>query len=230
MNRFLVLRKELVENGKELTQKQLSKKIGISQKRISNLENGKEPSISEMKAYHDFFNVPYEYLLGELGATRYHENLRIGKELGLSDKAINNIQKMRDCDKDILNWILEQTYTIWEKREFCGETRDTLIETGVCYELFPLLTFILSADPCTMSMLDYCDYCRSYRKTGEYPKSLLYFMEKHDDIVFVDKSNPENHSVQMIDGDIAIEVLFVRMTSLLKELREKWQAERHKST
>ena len=73
--------------------------------------------------------------------------------------------------------------------------------------------------------------CRIIKALG-YESNLVGIPES-----FEVQNNEENedqidnqNEIQIIDGDIAIEVLFVRMTSLLKELREKWQAERHKST
>lgn len=43
--------------------KDLSKDIGIAAPKISELETGKRnASLSELKAYHKHFNVPYEYL------------------------------------------------------------------------------------------------------------------------------------------------------------------------
>lgn len=37
----------------------------VSASHICELENGKEPSLNELKVYHKHFNVTYEYLLGE---------------------------------------------------------------------------------------------------------------------------------------------------------------------
>lgn len=66
-NRFTELRHKLSkELGKNISQRELSKLIAIPQSRISDLENNKkEPSFAELKAYHNFFRVSYEYLFGE---------------------------------------------------------------------------------------------------------------------------------------------------------------------
>lgn len=44
--------------------KDLAKDLGIPAPKISELENNKrDASLTELKAYHKYFNVPYEYLL-----------------------------------------------------------------------------------------------------------------------------------------------------------------------
>lgn len=65
MNSFETLRKSLIWNGKPVSQRKLSKEIGIAASHISELETGRTPSTCELKAYHLFFRVSYEYLLGE---------------------------------------------------------------------------------------------------------------------------------------------------------------------
>lgn len=91
INIFRELRSRYDTDEKEFSAKELSKKIGLSPKVISVLENseknGHEPTLTELKAYHKEFNVPYEYLLGETNSS-FYENQTINKELGLSDKSI----------------------------------------------------------------------------------------------------------------------------------------------
>ena len=71
MNVFYELRAEKHtrdEKGnviKEFSQSELAKELGIAQSKISDLEKekgGKAPSKKELKAYHDYFHCPYEYL------------------------------------------------------------------------------------------------------------------------------------------------------------------------
>ena len=54
------------EKGNPMGVNKLAKLTGIASSRISELENGKrEMSLTELKVYHSFFNVSFEYLLGE---------------------------------------------------------------------------------------------------------------------------------------------------------------------
>lgn len=53
------------ENGKPLTVSGLAKKLQIAASRICELESGKrQMSLTELKAYRNFFKVNFEYLLG----------------------------------------------------------------------------------------------------------------------------------------------------------------------
>lgn len=85
----------LDENQKPMGVNKLSEKINIASSRISELENGKrEMSLTELKAYHSFFNVSFEYLLGE---TEYKSTdmieLSVSERTGLSEEAIMQIQQ-----------------------------------------------------------------------------------------------------------------------------------------
>lgn len=48
---------------KDLTEEELSEKLGITTKRIKELENGKEPYSDELIKYADFFNVSIEFIV-----------------------------------------------------------------------------------------------------------------------------------------------------------------------
>lgn len=65
MNRYEELRTNYIVNGEPISQRKLAKMIGIASPHISEIEKGRVPSLAEMKAYHKFFRVSYEYLLGE---------------------------------------------------------------------------------------------------------------------------------------------------------------------
>lgn len=67
MNPFAELRKQCRINGKSVSLAKLSKEFNyaIKASHICNLENGKEePTIRQLKVYHDYFHVSYDYLLG----------------------------------------------------------------------------------------------------------------------------------------------------------------------
>lgn len=73
--------------------KDLSKDIGIAAPKISELETGKRnASLSELKAYHKYFNVPYEYLLGE-SKSRYYEHMTQSSELGLTGESLEILKR-----------------------------------------------------------------------------------------------------------------------------------------
>lgn len=64
-NRFRELRLSYKPNGVPLSQRKLAPVLDIAATHISEIESGRMPSINELKKYHDFFRVSYEYLLGE---------------------------------------------------------------------------------------------------------------------------------------------------------------------
>lgn len=65
MNRYEELRTNYKQNGHPVSQRRLAKLIGIAAPHISEIEKGRMPSLAEMKAYHNFFRVSYEYLMEE---------------------------------------------------------------------------------------------------------------------------------------------------------------------
>lgn len=93
---YKLLRESIIdENGKPLGVNKLAKKLNIASSRISELENGKrEMSLTELKAYHDFFDASFEYLLGE---TEFKSSnmieVSISERTGLSEEAISAIQQ-----------------------------------------------------------------------------------------------------------------------------------------
>lgn len=76
----------------EYKAKDLSKNLGIAAPKISELEHGRAVSLSELQAYHKYFNVPYEYLLGESNS-RYYENMALSEELGLTGESIEHLKR-----------------------------------------------------------------------------------------------------------------------------------------
>lgn len=93
-NRFKKLRMELNPNDmEEYKAKDLSKALGIAAPKISELEHGRAASLSELQAYHKYFNVPYEYLLGESNS-RYYENMALSEELGLTGNSLEHLKQI----------------------------------------------------------------------------------------------------------------------------------------
>lgn len=140
-DRFKKLREEFDTNEKDCTQDELAKKLYITKTQISELERGKrEPSVTELKAYANLFKVPMEYLLNIKNfKNRHYENRGIGKELGLSDKAINLLKLWQlgipyISYIDILNQVLENedNFFILQKiNNFCFDSPEKFV---ICEE------------------------------------------------------------------------------------------------
>lgn len=86
-------------NGKPCTVRQLSKVfsdngIGISYSTISDIENeSREPTVEQVQIYHDFFNVPFDFLTGET-KTQKKSLIDICNYTGLSEQAVNMLHKL----------------------------------------------------------------------------------------------------------------------------------------
>lgn len=95
------------------TVRELASKMGDEKyySRISQIENGHcMPSIADTVRYHNYFKVPYEYLMGETNNTK-QENISINKVLGLTDEAIQTIKRFSTYSKtiDMFNVLLSGT-------------------------------------------------------------------------------------------------------------------------
>ena len=101
---------------RELARKITDNKQQSYYSRISQIELGDvRPSPADMKLYHKYFHVSYEYLMGDTNNMKL-ENCNIGNELGLSDATIEQLKfwkerdENEDCIVDILNSIFESGY------------------------------------------------------------------------------------------------------------------------
>ena len=98
MNRYEELRRQYKDNGQPISQRKLAKLIGIASPHISEIENGRMPSLAELRAYHNFFRVSYEYLLEE---TDDRVSADVFIEAPLNETKIENT----------LRWMLKDTCT-----------------------------------------------------------------------------------------------------------------------
>ena len=66
MTPFLKLRLSHIVDGKPVSQRKLAALMGnkFSPGHMSSLEKGRTPSLTELRTYHDYFGVSYDYLLG----------------------------------------------------------------------------------------------------------------------------------------------------------------------
>lgn len=101
--------KELRLNYNEgLTYRELEDKIKISYSRICDLESGQVmPSLNDLYNYQKFFNVSYDYLLGNV-ESKEETNFNTSQDLGLSDKALKNLRYLRIEKKtDLISYLPE---------------------------------------------------------------------------------------------------------------------------
>ena len=90
--RLSEIRKEYCkQNGKKLTQQEISDEMGLGTNTLSSYETGsKTPRIQQLKKIKNYYNVPYEYLLCETDDKNYNTN----EQADRNKKAINDIKKI----------------------------------------------------------------------------------------------------------------------------------------
>lgn len=77
--------------GKKLTQVEASKNIGMGLNTLNTYERGRSlPQIEQLMKIKNYYNVPYEYLLGETDDKNYNTDEQAIK----NRKAINDIKKI----------------------------------------------------------------------------------------------------------------------------------------
>ena len=104
-NVFIRLRKSYKINGKPASLRQLEKAFNkkIAHSHISELEHGLTPSLNQLKTYHDFFGVTYDYLLGDITETYDSQRKEVLGALDYLNKSDNETDiKIRDCANNLL--------------------------------------------------------------------------------------------------------------------------------
>ena len=89
---------------KGLTQQELADQIGCGVQSIRNYENDSKervPSTIQLKMLKDFYNVTYEYLLDDECNNKTVESASIGKELKLSDEALDKIINLQYINRHL---------------------------------------------------------------------------------------------------------------------------------
>lgn len=82
-----------LRTDKGLTQKELAKALNIVHSTISDIEKSKNPpTIEQLQAYHKYFGVSYEYLLGETYVMKPDLQL-ICEYTGLSENAVEKLHE-----------------------------------------------------------------------------------------------------------------------------------------
>ncbi len=106
-----------------LTQKELSKKIGITASAIGFLENGqREPMASTLLAYANYFGVSIDYLMGrEQDDNGYYQNLPekkkapIAERTQLSEIQENFINEFKEFFSEKTFWKYAQLYQAMDR-------------------------------------------------------------------------------------------------------------------
>lgn len=132
--------------------KKLSELIGILPPRISELENGKrDMSLTELKAYHKYFKVSFEYLLGETDVSSTNEDIKIAcKVTGLNDHTIKVLKMFNS--------------TVFEKVSTASEVFEILVDDyNFIYLLFYF--YLISVD--SSSLVEKMGHCPNKNKIKE---------------------------------------------------------------
>ncbi len=206
--RFKELRLEKNQNEmKDYPAKDLSKDLGITQSRISDLETGKrEPTLSELQKYHEHFNVPYEYLLGE-NDSRYHEYMVASKEIGISGSALKKLHELAQdkTNARLLNIIIEK-YMLTLLRE---------ISIGTTYM--------------ELSTEQYGDSGIDYDKAKAYNDGLKNASEKAMNAL-QEITNNSGHIMRLISGDENINYCKSNASEIIRkavgEILYNWKPEK----
>ena len=179
--------------------KDLAKELGIAAPKISKLENGKrKASLSELQAYHNYFNVPYEYLLGE-SKSRHYENMVVSDEIGLSSESIETIKKIKENPtyRRILNIFIEKYIT------------SLLVEISIG------VRYIEAADKSIVNgsgkVLD--NYCTYYKGVKEAECEALKALQ--------DVTDKTGHIFRVVSGDDNVDYCKLKTGEIVKEAVEK---------
>lgn len=194
-NRFRKLRMELNPNDmEEYKAKDLSKDLGIAAPKISELEHGRAASLSELQAYHKYFNVPYEYLLGE-NDSRHYENMTASNEIGLNSESIETIKKITQDAvlKRLLNTFIDK-YIVGLLVEISRGThyvevtnRNIIDDSGKSYE-------------------NYCNYYKEIEVATDMAIEALQ-----------DVTNQTGHIFRVVSGDDNIEYCKLKAGEIVKK-------------
>lgn len=89
---------------KGITQQELADQIGCGIQSIRNYENDSKdrvPSTIQLKMLKDFYNVTYEYLLDDDCNNKTLKSASLGKQLKLSDAALDNLINLQYLDRHL---------------------------------------------------------------------------------------------------------------------------------
>lgn len=99
---------KLLRKEKKLNQEQASDEIGISLSTLRKYEQIGNPDVPQLKKIKKYYNVSYDYLLNDECNNRMADDFDIEKELGLTEKTINNIRKIEN--KEFFEYVFKEEY------------------------------------------------------------------------------------------------------------------------
>ena len=117
---------------RDINQQEIADFIGVKRQTIAQWKDGKTvPDIYNFQKLVEFFDIPYEYLLGDTDS-REKETIDISNTLGLSDEAIETLK----------NWVTESIERIDDKGIKCSV----------------IITYLLSSEN-FISLIEYIKKC-----------------------------------------------------------------------
>ena len=127
---------------RDINQQEIADFIGVKRQTIAQWKDGKTvPDIYNFQKLVEFFNLPYEYLLGETDS-RAKENIDMANSLGLSDEAISTLK----------NWVQESMERIDDRGITCSDIMAYLLSNE---EFISLVEYIKKSIDEEISDLDY---------------------------------------------------------------------------
>ena len=127
---------------RDVNQQEIADFIGVKRQTIAQWKDGKTvPDIYNFQRLVEFFNLPYEYLLGDTDS-RAKENIDIANNLGLSDEAIETLK----------NWVQESIERIDDKGIKCSDIMTYLLSNE---DFVSLVEYIKKSIDEEISDLDY---------------------------------------------------------------------------
>ena len=127
---------------RDINQQEIADFIGVKRQTIAQWKDGKTaPDIYNFQKLIEFFDIPYEYLLGDTDS-RAKENIDVSNTLGLSDESIETLK----------NWVRESIEHVDDKGVKCSGIVDYLLSN----ENFILLVeYVKKSIDENLSDLDY---------------------------------------------------------------------------
>lgn len=186
-----------LRNEKGLTQAELGKELNIALSSIQNYENVKKPRIPEAKLLlkiAKYYDVSMEYLLDDTVENRKHENINVGKDLGLNDEAIETIKYYTNDFKKYFNSFINNYAT----------------------EDFLLHYFILAEFEIIESYINcYSGIACKYKKENQI-LSFIYYSENVKKSI---EANDSEHVLEFIEKNKDVIKLIEKFTSYFMEYR-----------
>lgn len=134
---FPIRLRELIDE-KKVSQQEVADYVGVKRQTIAQWKDGKTaPDIYNFQKLAQYFEVPYEYLLGE-SDSKEKENLYLEEALGLSDEAIQTLRQANTERKKEFPYSMLLSQILGDKRfmEILEKIRQGCLESKFAYKGF----------------------------------------------------------------------------------------------